>query len=372
MKAIKEIMDFGSLYESHLKAQQGVIWKDAVAKFSLHGIEQAIKLSNELVGDTYSPRNPFSFRITKPKPRDILAISYRDRVWQRTINDMILYPQMSKSFIQENGACQNGKGIDFCLKLFHKQLRRFYINHGVDGYILQIDVQHYYPSMKHDVVKKMFREKLSPDVYQTIATILDNQYKGDIGYNPGSQMVQIAGISLLNGIDHFIKEKLHIRNYIRVMDDMVLIHEDKDYLLNCLKLITQELEKLCLQPHQKKTHITVLKQGIEFIGFSWKVTDTGKVLQFPQSQAVKNFRYNLTKLMKLYTHGKRTKQAILDSKNSRIEFLSKGNNHNLIIRLNHWFNERMKHYEQQRKDFLSAQNSLTERTCRDDESPGGE
>lgn len=103
-------------------------------------------------------------------------------------------------------------------------MHRFYINNGIDGYFLQVDIKKYYPSMKHDVVKELFRKNLEPDVYDIVANILDNQYPADTGYNPGSQMVQIAGISLLDRLDHFIKEKLHIKDYIRVMDDMVLIH----------------------------------------------------------------------------------------------------------------------------------------------------
>ena len=65
-------------------------------------------------------------------------------------------------------------------------MRRFYINHGADGYILQIDVKKYYPSMRHDVVKEMFRKKLDPNIYEVVARILDDQYRGDVGYNPGS------------------------------------------------------------------------------------------------------------------------------------------------------------------------------------------
>ena len=42
MNTIEEIMDFEALYESHLKAQQGVIWKDSVARFSLHGFEEIL------------------------------------------------------------------------------------------------------------------------------------------------------------------------------------------------------------------------------------------------------------------------------------------------------------------------------------------
>lgn len=44
------------------------------------------------------------------------------------------------------------------------------------------------------------------------------QYAGDSGYNPGSQMVQIVGISLLDPVDHYVKEKLHVKRYIRYWD----------------------------------------------------------------------------------------------------------------------------------------------------------
>ena len=264
----KEADGFECLYESHRKAEHGVMWKDSVAWFSLHGLEQCLKLSDELRSGTYKPKPPVAFTITKPKKRDIIAISYRDRVYQRSINDNILYPTMTKSFIKENGACQVGRGTEYCMNQFKKQLRRFYINHGRDGYFLQFDIKKYYPSMDHDTVKAMFRRKLSAETYEAVAKILDYQYEGDVGYNPGSQMVQIAGISFLDGIDHFIKEKLHIKDYTRVMDDMVMIHEDREYLEYCREEITKELTKLKLTPHEKKTDIFPISKGITFLGFT--------------------------------------------------------------------------------------------------------
>lgn len=161
------------LYESHLKAQHGVIWKNPVAAFSLHAPEGVLKLSKDLQEGKYKLGKSTKFSITKPKPRDILSIKYPDRVWQRTLNDFILFPTMSKSYIKENCACQPGKGVDYALKLFHDQLRRFYINHGIDGYILKLDIHHYYASLRHDLVKEMFKKKLDHDVYEIVVDILD-------------------------------------------------------------------------------------------------------------------------------------------------------------------------------------------------------
>lgn len=315
-----------------------------MAWFSLHGVEQTLKLSNELNEGTYRPKPPVAFTIYKPKQRDIVAIAYRDRVYQRSINDNNLYPTMTRSFVKENGACQTGRGTDYCLNLFRRQLRRFYINHGINGYILQIDIKKYYPSMHHDVVKEMFHRKLDSDTYVRVADVLDGQYPGEIGYNPGSQMVQIAGISLLDGLDHFIKEKLHIRDYIRVMDDMVLIHESRDYLEMCKREIIKELYALSLEVHPGKTHIATLREGITFLGFDWRVTATGKVLQFPKSQTVKDFKRTIRKLIKLYAKGERTRQCVDESVRSRLQFMAKGTNKCLIDKLQKWYRREMSKY----------------------------
>ena len=69
--------------------------------------------------------------------------------------------------------------------------------------------------------------------------VLDGQYEGDTGYNPGSQMIQIAGIAFLDEVDHYIKERLRIKHYIRYMDDFILIHKDKEYLRQCQEAIAE-------------------------------------------------------------------------------------------------------------------------------------
>lgn len=54
--------------------------------------------ADELQSGTYKARKPVRFTITSPKPRDIASITFRDRVYQRSLNDNAVYPTMSKSF----------------------------------------------------------------------------------------------------------------------------------------------------------------------------------------------------------------------------------------------------------------------------------
>ena len=108
----EDVIGYDALYESMCRCQKGVIWKDSVAHFVLNSPEEITKLERELKEGTYRPRKPKMFTITSPKPREISSIPFRDRVYQRSLNDNILYPTMTRSFIYDNRACQKGKGTD--------------------------------------------------------------------------------------------------------------------------------------------------------------------------------------------------------------------------------------------------------------------
>ena len=57
---------------------------------------------------------------------------------------------------------------------------------------------------------------------------------------------QIFAIFYLNDIDHFIKEDLKIKYYIRYQDDFLRIHDDKQYLKKCLDKIKIKLAEIGL------------------------------------------------------------------------------------------------------------------------------
>ena len=81
---------------------------------------------------------------------------------------------------------------------------------------------------------------------------------------------QILAIFYLNSLDHFIKEKLQIKYYIRYMDDLILFHEDKSYLRFCLSEIEKELKKLKLSLNNK-TNIFKLEKNFNFLGYRFAI-----------------------------------------------------------------------------------------------------
>lgn len=326
-----------ALYESMLKCIKGVLWKDSVAGFYHRGLSRVRHLSEELREGAYKAKPPVHFRITHPKPRNIASVAFRDRVYQRSLNDNVVYPLMTNSFIYDNWACQSGKGTDAARERLKQFLRQHYRKHGADGYVLHVDLHGYYPNMRHDVAEACFQEKLPEWAYRRVETILHDQYKGDAGYDPGSQLVQIAGISVLNELDHYIKEQLHVHHYLRYMDDLILISEDAEFLERCLEKIGEKLAKLGFTFNPDKTRIYTLREGVMFLGFRFRLTETGKVLLHINPDNVKAERHKLRRLVGLAKRGERTRERVDASYEAWRNHAAKGNSWKVLHNMDEFY-----------------------------------
>ena len=335
----EDIIGYDALYDSMRKCQLGVTWKTSVAHFVLNAPEEVLKLESELKDGSYRPRPPKCFTILAPKRREISSISFRDRVYQRSLNDNVLYPTMTKSFIYDNWACQKGKGTDRARNRLKQFLQEYYRKHGSEGWIAQFDIHGYYPNMDHAYVEQMFAEKLEPEALTRVIDVLHSQYGGDKGYNPGSQMIQIAGISALDKLDHYIKEQLHIRYYLRYMDDFILIHHDREYLEECKAKIAAHLAAGKFELNEKKTRIFPISEGIMFLGFQYSLTETGKVLMFVNPKNVKAKRKNLRRLVARSKKGLIPKASVDESYRSWRDHAAKGNSYQLLQRMDKYYKD---------------------------------
>lgn len=81
-----------------------------------------------------------------------------------------------------------------------------------------------------------------------ISDIIDSNEEG-LGI--GNMTSQILAIFYLNELDHYIKEVLKIKYYVRYQDDFILFHESKEYLRKCLKDIRQFVRKEKLELNNK-------------------------------------------------------------------------------------------------------------------------
>jgi len=336
----EDIIGFEALWDSAMKCKRGVMWKDSAAAFCLDAVQNVSRLSDELEDGTYKERQHKYFTIKSPKEREIMSISFRDRVYQRSLNDVGIYPAMAKGFIYDNCACQKGKGADFARKRLKTHMQRFYRKHGSAGWVLKMDVRGYYPNMRHDVAKATFQRRLEPVIYERAATVLDS-FPGETGFNPGSQIIQIAGISVLDPIDHCIKERLRAKYYIRYMDDMLVISHDFAELEAIKAAVAGKLRLMGFELHPQKTRITALTEGVMFLGFRYRLTDTGKVIMTLDSDRVSAQRRKLRRMAGKVRNGTLTREKMAESYTCWRSHAAKGDSYALLKRMDNFFNTLM-------------------------------
>lgn len=197
------------------KCQKGVLWKDAPTKFSVaNGLVNLYILCTDLENDRYDLSPYGHFTIYEPKERPVTSTNFRDRVVQRSLCDNYLYDALTKSFIRANCACQTGKGTSDARDLLVRYLHEAFRHYGTNVAYLKGDIKDFFGSTKHSVAKIQANKVVSDEwVMQEICRIIDSFEKnGDhtIGMGLGSQITQLLQLSVLNELDHFIKERLKI------------------------------------------------------------------------------------------------------------------------------------------------------------------
>ena len=328
------IVGHEALYRSARKCWRGVGRKFSAQSYTLNIIERTVELSRQLKNGTYREGRTQVVHITYPKARTALSISFRDRVYQRSINDNALYPQVVRHFIYGNYACQRGKGTDAALKCLKAMLHRAWLNYRTNDFrILSADIRHYYDSMLHAETDRIFAGMTDAWTAGRVSHTLASQYKGDKGYNPGSQMVQIAGIAYLNGFDHYVKETLRRKLYIRYMDDFHIIGRDDAELLAVRRAAEENLAKVGLTIHPTKTRIRSAKDGIVFLGFLFRVTESGKVLMLRDPKRVKEIKRRLRRLAHKVWRGDAEPGTIDKSYECVRACMAKGNSIRLLRRM---------------------------------------
>lgn len=166
-----------------------------------------------------------------------------------------------------------------------------------------------------------------------VEKILHDQYDGESGYNAGSQLIQIAGISVLSDFDHYVKEQLHAKFYGRYMDDFFIIHHDKRYLEDCAERIKAYLAKMEFKLHEEKCRCHKLTDGMDYLGFTFRLTKSGKVLMLIKSDNIRAQRRKLPRLVKQSKNGKMPKEKVDESYLAWRTHVTKGNTYKCVRRM---------------------------------------
>ena len=306
-----KICSFENLLLASRKAQKGKRFKTDTAVFNLNLEKELLTIQKNLREKNYIPGGYRGFFIFEPKKRLISAAPYRDRVVHHALCN-IIEPLFERTFIYDSYANRKGKGT-------HKAIDRYQSFSRKNRYVLRCDIQKFFPAIDHAILKNEIRKKISDsDTLWLIDTIIDNSNKqeefvayfsGDDLFTPfmrkkglpiGNLTSQFFANIYMNRFDHFIKEKLRCRYYIRYVDDWAVFHNDKVFLHDVQKQAEDFLEGYRLKLHRNKSKVFPVSVGKCFLGFhifpKYKRLKRENIVRFRKKMRVFQKTYGIGKL----------------------------------------------------------------------------
>ncbi len=264
-----EFVSYDNLLNGYREAARGKRNFPSIAAFTLHLEDRLYELRERLESGNWHPGKYRCFEVYEPKKRTIHAPAFGDRVVHHALVHVI-GPRIEASFIDHSYACRVGKGTHAASNYLWSILKSARDTMpGGRVFVLKADISKYFYSIDHAIMKGQLARKISDRRILTICSrLIDESPCGaDVGLPLGCLTSQLWANLYLDQLDHYVKDDLGVRYYVRYMDDFVILHPDKAELWNLLARIREYLtEKLHLVLN-RKTGIYQASQGVDFAGY---------------------------------------------------------------------------------------------------------
>jgi Retron-type reverse transcriptase len=293
------VYDYENLYQSFILSARQKHYRTSVLEFSYSLEENLIEIQNELIWKTYKVSAYRHFMLHEPKERLVSALPFKDRIIQHALCNVI-EPVFESRMINDSHACRKGHGT-----LTAANRLSYFMGKESSIYYLKCDVRKYFASVKipilKDIVKKWYIQ--NPDILWLLFSIYDAEDEND-GLKIGNLTSQLSANVYLTELDFLLKTKLQVKNYIRYMDDFIILDKSKAYLNDLLATTSDFLDNNLGLQLNDKTHIGLARDGIDFVGF--KIFPRNKVIKKASMNRMRG-KYNAWK------HGKMSDDRYLAS-----------------------------------------------------------
>jgi len=307
----EHVVDLANLIDAYRKARRGKRDRDYVFAFDRKREENLVALRDALAAGTYRPGDYHNFHIYEPKRRLVSAAPFPDRIVHHAIINVI-EPIFDPGFIYDSYACRKGKGTHRAVKRCHSFVKRY-------RYYLKTDVVKFFPSVDHQIMMGLLGKRIADTRLLALIQVIVDSGKDVLGAErplscfPGDDLFSVlrpAGLPIgnltsqffanlyLNALDHYVKEDLRAKAYVRYADDFVVFSDDKRELWQWRAAIDGKAAELRLRLHPDKTVVSKTSCGVKFLGF--KLYPTGiRLLR----DSVKRFRRRLKGYAQQYAVG---------------------------------------------------------------------
>ncbi|MEA2113027.1 MAG: RNA-directed DNA polymerase [Patescibacteria group bacterium] len=289
------------LFKAYYDARKNKRKSPDCLAFEMNYEENIFKLYHEIINNQYNISRSLCFISFNPVQREIFAGNFRDRIVHHLIYNA-LSSLFERLFIYDDYSCRLKKGVSLGIRRTDYFIRSCSKNYSQDCWILKLDIKGYfmsidkkilyekikkvvcdvnnefnfdkelllhlvYPVIFHDPTKHCYMKGIKEDWVGLPKTKSLFFAKKGKGLPIGNLTSQLFGNVYLNDFDHFVKTKLRCKYYGRYVDDMVFVHQDKEYLKSIIPKISNYLKKeLDLEIHPKKIYLQYFSKGVLFLG----------------------------------------------------------------------------------------------------------
>lgn len=231
------------------------------------------RIKDILAREAYKPRLPGSDVITegtRHKERIIHKIGFFDQCVQHVVI-LVLEEVFTHGMYEFSCGSVPGRGPHYGKKYIKR-----WITTDVKGtkYCCQMDIKKFYPSIDQNVLKAKLKRKIKDRrMIKLLFSIIDSCPAGlPLGFYTSQWFANF----LLQDLDHYIKEKLHVKYYVRYLDDLIIFGPNKkelhraraaisDYLKNELHLTMKEKHQVFRFIYYKAGR--TIGRALDFMGF---------------------------------------------------------------------------------------------------------
>ena len=335
----ENMISYNNILSVYKKIKNSTKNKKEVYNYELNLNQNLLDTLFSLSKSTYVFSKYNIFLVREPKFRLIMSESFPDKVVNHLFSKYVLSYALQSTLINSNVATRKDKGSKEAYRLFIKYTNKL-IYEKKKNYVLKIDISKYFYNINHNILMNMVSEKIKDErvlnmlkvildttdndyINKTILSVVNKEiykvnklnistiekeklikelksiplYRKGYGLPIGNMSSQILAVFFLNKVDHFIKEKLGCKCYIRYMDDLVILGNDKEELKNIFESVSKYIESFDLNVN-KKSGIYSLSNGVNFLGYNFKVFNNKLIIRY-RSDTIKRVNKRL-KNLKVY------------------------------------------------------------------------
>lgn len=257
---LPQIEDMDNLYLAFWKASKGKRYASSVLSYQEHLDMHLLALQQDIGRGDIALGDYRYFYVFEPKKREICASAFREQVFHHALMN-VCHDHFDRVQIFDSYASRKGKGTYAALDRARRYTRKY-------EWFLKMDVRKFFASIHHRVLKKhlahQFKEKRLLGLFDQIIDSYVHTHQR--GLPIGNLTSQYFANHYLCGLDHFIKEDLRCKAYVRYMDDMVLWANEKATLTHFEKAIL-EYVSVQLRLQLKPTQLNRTRLGLPFLGY---------------------------------------------------------------------------------------------------------